>query len=169
MTEVIDQKERGSFEENQVLKGLRYCKGISSNSMISFKVSSYTNIDNCVKELQNIANKIKKDFDEYLVYCDSLDEKYDSQYLDYKYAYKCHIEAINFIKGITYRDTDKDLFGLLVFYGCIDDKGEPKKLFHTFPIPITDDKSIDYTIGQRFNLEMLNKNPWFLEEFLPIS
>lgn len=160
---------RGRYDESELLKSLRHCKGITCNSMISFRLNSYYDIDACVKELTDITAQIKKDFDEYLIYCDSLDEKYDQQYLDYKYSYKAHSEAIDFIKGITYRDSDKDLFGLIVFYGHIDEKGESKKLFHTFPCPIAEDKSLDYKVGQRFNLEMLNHNAWFLEEFHPIN
>ncbi len=164
MTSNDEKNVKGNFEDSHLLKALRYCKGITSNSMISFVVSKYEDIEMTCSELENEARKIKKDWDEFLIYCDPMEEKHDNDSLDYMYATKSVLESADFLKKIKFQDADKELMGLIVYYGYIDDGGG-KKAFHTFPCPKGCYNNSRYMRGQRFDLSILNENPWFTDEF----
>jgi len=167
--------ERSDPMESQLIKSLRYCKGITSNSMLSFVLPKFSSIGDVCKELEHNYKRVKNDCDDLLAYGqdDTEDEKkYDIDRADYMYACKVFEEASDFIKKIRYQDYDKDIMGIIIYYGYIDDgQGlyKAKKAFHTFPCPIdmlgenTFDKS--FKICQRFDLSILNSNEWFLDEF----
>lgn len=152
--------------ESKILSSLRYCKGVTYNSMLSILVPSYDQIDRAIDILNSMKVISKKNWDELCVYSDtSKDDTHDPDRLDYLYACKVYEEASNFIKGIRFQDEDKELIGLIIYYGYIDDPTGAKKVFHTFPTPKKLDKEIDVKLAQRFDLSLLNQNEWFVETF----
>jgi hypothetical protein len=142
--------------ESKLLQSLRFCKGITKNSMFSVIIPSYEDINNIIDEIIYLKR----------INCEQENEDSDDMEIDdIKYMKKIYNETINFIKGMKFQDTDKETIGLMLYYGYIQDQdGSGKKVFHTFPMPKNCLKT-EMITSQRFCLGYLNKNPWFLEEF----
>jgi hypothetical protein len=164
--------------ESQLIKSLRYCKGITSNSMMSFIVPKYDDIEAVCSNIEAIYSAVKRDQEALLAYgktnSEADEEKYDKDRADYTYVLKICRESINFIKQIKFQDYDKDIMGLIVYYGYIDDGTNSglysaKKAFHTFPCPIEPPFELrgpfEIKFCQRFDLSILNANKWFTDEF----
>lgn len=180
-------------EQCQLLKSLRFCKGITSNSMLSMILPSYSHLEAAVAELKAMHSLTKCQWDSLCAYGDFSSEKStkdpinsegkgrygnavfddDLERADYHYACKAFNETAILLTNLKYQDEDKDLIGLIVYYGYIEDpsNGEGlyagKKAFHTFPIPKDNEptKDVYIKLGTRFDLGLLNRNPWFTEEF----
>jgi hypothetical protein len=168
------------IEECQLLKSLRFCKGITNNSMLSMILPSFSFLEEAVVNLGAAHNIAKKNWDDLCAYgggaygggadSDEEDIKYDTDRADYNYACKVFEETSTFLQKMFYQDEDKDIMGLIVYYGYIDDSTglhNGKKVFHTFPIPKDHPNmsEIYMKLGPRFDLDLLNRNPWFTEEF----
>lgn len=174
---------KASFEESFLLKSLRYCKGITSNSMISMVLPSYSEIDSVISRLKELSKKTTKDYEELMLYGDPNDDNLinDAGITDYKYAIKAYDETADFLSKIVFIEEDKKAMGLIIYYGYIDDgttsstlKDCAKKVFHTFPCPkdfkdCPDDIKYEIKLAQRFDLNILNFNSWFTDEFNYIS
>ncbi len=166
--------EKSDPTENKVICSLRYCKGITSNSMLSLVLPSYEHLEEVILTLNSMYTVTKKNWDELCAYIDSDKDDYDMDRADYKYACQVYKETADFLKKLHYQDYDKKVIGLIVYYGYIDDGKtvtgsffNAKKAFHTFPIPKNHEglDEVYIKLGQRFNLDLLNRNPWFTDEF----
>lgn len=141
-----------SLGDSLLLTSLRYCKGATKNSMFSLVIPSYKSIE---------SGKVYKDIESLKSLSESMSDDEEDCFL----MKKVYDETSNFLRWLKFQDEDKSSIGLIVYYGYIqDDKGERKKVFHTFPFEKNTIGEEMYC-GERFNLSYLNRNKWFVEEF----
>lgn len=152
-------------ETSNLVSIIKYCKGVSENSMLSMCIPSKEHIKDIISELKSRYNMSCSE----LITTKSLSlDDDDSDKVDCEYKVKVYHEASQFLKGLVFQEEDEKCMGLIFYYGYIDDGGsstKSKKIFHTFPAPKK--FSIDYIIkiGNRFDIGMLNLNKWYTEEF----
>jgi hypothetical protein len=147
--------------------------------MLSMVLPSYDQIDSIISRLKEHSKKTTKDYEELMLYGDPNDDSLinDVGIMDYKYAIKAYDETADFLSKIMFIEEDKKVMGLIIYYGYIDDgagASSAKKVFHTFPCPkdfmdCPDDIKSDIKLAQRFDLNILNYNSWFTDEFNYIS
>lgn len=144
-------------ETNKIVESLRFCKGITDNSLLTAILPKYEKIEEMIEIVRAYKFTTMGDYD---------DED------DAKYFYKSCDELVSFLKGIVFQDDDKKNIGLMIFIGFIDngsaskdDEKRTAKVFHTFPIPQIDEYgNCDIYRGNRFNIKLLNANEWYTKE-----
>lgn len=151
---------------------LQNLKGITSKSMLSICIPCYGDVKFIIDELHKILSLTKTKYENAFTFSDELDCK-DTDHLR-KYKYQCLAikEAIGFLNGIKWQDEDidgSDPIGLILYFGYTEDvendKKVAKKLFHTFPCPKGFMDTFKIYQGRRFDITLLNKNPWCVEVF----
>jgi hypothetical protein len=144
----------------QVVRSLRYCRGISANSLISTILPSHDRLDETIRDLRSMSA---------IASAGRQDQDRDQDEEDMKTLADTATEAADFIANVKYQDTDKHA-GLIFYYGYIESSnGSPQRIYHTFPYPsghpalnVVSEVS---SHGARFDLDLLNRNPWYTEAF----
>ncbi len=170
----IELKEIKHYEDMKksqanckILEILKYVKAPNGTrkTMLSVCLPSFEKVGELKSTLESMLRIAKAKYENNLIYEEfkSLDE---DRMRDYKYQCLSLKEALGFVCGLKWQEEDIGVMGLIVYFGYIDDaKDDPKKIFHVFPCPKDFVKEINIKQGKRFQLDYLNANPWFVEEF----
>lgn len=166
-----------------ILSILRFIKGITRKSLISIAIPSYEHVEVAKSELISRLKLEKSKYESALTFAElKAEDDEEESVANCRYKCKVYKECKEFLDGFQWQNEDKDILGLIFYYGYINSDHEMspdgkhsigpsatlkdgKKLFHIFPCPKGFVGDVTMTLGNRFNLDLLNANPWFVEEF----
>lgn len=155
-----------NINETPIFHILSNVKGVCSDTMLSMLLSSHDHVGELVKSLEGMFSLSKHKYEDEKDFFGMFSDDFDADVNEYKHRYLVLKEAMDFVKGLRWQDTDKADMGLIIYYGHIRDKdgddkefSGSKKLYHTFPCPKSREKCLIKT-GDRFDMSLLLSNPW---------